>query len=279
MRLRTLYLLVGLVLGGLAGVAVMIQVFALAAGVSWLYLFGDDPWPARAEWILLGTSLAAGLATLGAGLAIGYTVGRRYESAPRPERARRRGTGLLLGGLALWLLVVVLALWQQERHSSVRATSAVAETAFGELLQARHVITGVSVMDAGAEELRLSVGLAGTRSGAYRLAWRLEDPLYDVTLLSGERRLALGPDAASADLDFEIAILAERYRETVLKGRGDKVLVDGAFRLRLSLEPLLDDEERQALPAREIGNLERGLSGLRFETEVEVPVSLDLTRP
>jgi hypothetical protein len=134
-------------------------------------------------------------------------------------------------------------------------------------------------MDAGAEELRLSVGLAGTRSGAYRLAWRLEDPLYDVTLLSGERRLALGPDAASADLDFEIAILAERYRETVLKGRGDKVLVDGAFRLRLSLEPLLDDEERQALPAREIANLERGLSGLRFETEVEVPVSLDLTRP
>jgi F0F1-type ATP synthase membrane subunit c/vacuolar-type H+-ATPase subunit K len=278
MRLRSLYLLAGLVLGGLAGLAVMIQVFALAAGVSWLYLFGDDPWPARAEWILLGTSLVAGLATLGAGLGIGYTVGRRYESSPRPERARRRGHGLLLGGLALWLLVVFLALWQQERQSSARAAAAVEETAFGELLQARHVITGVSVVNAGAE-LRLSLGLAGTRSGAYRLAWRLEDPLYDVTLLSGERRLALGPDAASADLDFEIAILAERYRETVLKGRGDKVLVDGAFRLRLSLEPLLDDEERQALPAREIGNLERGLSGLRFETEVELPVSLDLTRP
>ena len=80
-------------------------------------------------------------------------------------------------------------------------------------------------------------------------------------------------------MDFEIAILAERYRETVLKGRGDKVLVDGAFRLRLSLEPLLDDEERQALPAREIGNLERGYSDLRFETEVDVPVSMDLTRP
>ncbi len=278
MRLRSLYLLAGLVLGGLAGLAVMIQVFALAAGVSWLYLFGDDPWPARAEWILLGTSLVAGLATLGAGLGIGYTVGRRYESSPRPERARRRGHGLLLGGLALWLLVVFLALWQQERQSSAREASAVEETAFGELLRARHVITGVSVVDAGAE-LRLSLGLAGTRSGAYRLAWRLEDPLYDVTLLSGERRLALGPDAASADLDFEIAILAERYRETVLKGRGDKVLVDGAFRLRLWLEPLLDDEERQALPARETGNLERGLSGLRFETEVELPVSLDLTRP
>ena len=62
MRLRTLYVLVGLVLGGFAGLAVMIQVFALAAGVSWLYLFGDDPWPAHAEWVLLGSSLMAGLA-------------------------------------------------------------------------------------------------------------------------------------------------------------------------------------------------------------------------
>ncbi len=279
MRLRTLYLLVGLVLGGLASVAVMIQVFALAAGVSWLYLFGDDPWPARAGAYLLGTSLVAGLATLGAGLGFGYAVGRRYETLPRPEPARRRGYGLLLAGLALWLLVGFLALLQQERQSSARAAAAVEEAAYGELLQARHVITGVSVVGAGAEELRLSLGLAGARSGAYRLAWRLNDPLYDVTLLSGERRLALGPEEASADLAFETAILAERYRETVLKGRRDKVLVDGAFRLQLSLEPLLDDEERQALPGREIGNLERGFSGLRFETEVDVPVTLDLTRP
>jgi hypothetical protein len=42
---------------------------------------------------------------------------------------------------------------------------------------------------------------------------------------------------------------------------------------------LLDDEERRDLPAREIGNLERGLSDLRFETQVEVPVALDLTGP
>jgi hypothetical protein len=64
-----------------------------------------------------------------------------------------------------------------------------------------------------------------------------------------------------------------------LEGRSDKVLVDGAFRLRLSLEPLLDDEERRVLPAREVGNLERGLSELRFETETDARVELDLTKP
>jgi len=272
-------MLAGLVLGGLAALAVTIQVFAVGAGISWLFLFGDDPWPAQAEWVLVGTSLAAGLATLCAGLGIGSVLGRRYESSPRPERARRRGASLLLGGLALWLLVVALTIWQQERQTSARAAAATEEAAYGELLQARHVITGVGVTDVGAEELRLALGLAGARSGAYRLTWRLDDSLYDVTLASGDRRLVLGPDAASTDLAIEMAILAARYRESVLEGRSDKVLVDGAFRLRLSLEPLLDDQERRVLPAREISNLERGLSGLRFETEVDIPVTLDLTRP
>jgi F0F1-type ATP synthase membrane subunit c/vacuolar-type H+-ATPase subunit K len=279
MRLRSLYLLTGLVLGGLAALAVALQVFAVGAGVSWLYLFGDEPWPARAQWVLMGAALAAGLATLGAGLAFGYLHGRRCESAPRPERARRRGRGLLLGGLALWLLVVGLGLWQQERQSSARAAAAVQEAAFASLLQARHVIAGVAIAEPDGAELRLSLALTGARSGAYRLAWQLSDPLYGVTLLSGEQHLALGPEAASADLGFEIAVLAERYRETVLQGRSDKVLVDGVFRLQLSLEPLLDGEERRDLPAREIGNLERGLSGLIFETRAEVPVALDLTGP
>jgi F0F1-type ATP synthase membrane subunit c/vacuolar-type H+-ATPase subunit K len=279
MRLRILYTLVGLVLGALAGLAVVFQVFAVAAGVSWLFLFGDSPWPAGAERYLLGIPLMAGVAVLALGVGIGYAAGRRYDAAPRPQRARRRGYGLLLAGLALWLLVLVLATWQHERESSARATAAVQEVAYQQLLQSRHVVTGVREIDAGADELRLTLGLDGSRTGAYRLTWRLDDGLYRVTLLSGERQLDLGPAAAPVDLAFETATLAARYRETVLKGRPDKVVVDGTLRLKLSLEPVLDDDERRALPAREIGNLERGLSALRFETEVDVPVRLDLTMP
>lgn len=279
MRLRSLYLLVGLVWGSLAGVAVAFEVFALAAGVSWLFLFGDSPWPAGVERYLLGIPLAAGLATLAAGLGVGYVVGRRAESAPAPQRQRRRGRLLLLAGVALWLLVGVLAGWQAERQTAARATAAAEEAAFAELLRARHVIAGSSVADDGGAVVHVVLDLAGTRSGAYRLAWRLDDTTYDATLSSGERHLDLDPEAPPLDLAFEPADIAERYRATVLEGRSDKVLVDGIFRLRLWLEPLLTDDERQALPAREIGNLERGLSELRFETDLDVPMTLDLTRP
>jgi F0F1-type ATP synthase membrane subunit c/vacuolar-type H+-ATPase subunit K len=279
MTLRSLYALVGLVLGALAGVAVALQVFAVAAGASWLFLFGDDPWPASAEGYLLGIPLAAGLATLCAGVGVGYALGRRYEASSRPQPARRRGYGLLLAGLAGWLLIVVLALGQHERQAAARATAAEAEAAFQQLQQARHVITGLRSLDASADEVRLTLGLAGTRRGAYRLSWQLDEPLYGITLMRGERPLDLGPEATSVDLAFDTATLAEQYRNTVLEGRDDKVLVDGAFRLRLSLVLVLRDEERQTLPAREIGNLEHGLSELNFETDVEVPVTLDLTHP
>lgn len=279
MKLRRLYALVGLVLGALAGLAVAFQAFAVAAGVSWLFLFGDSPWPASAERLLLGIPLAAGLATLCAGVAVGYVVGRRAEASPRPERARRRGRGLLLAGLALWLLVFVLALGQHERETATRATSAVAEAAFAQLREARHVVTGLREIDAGADEVHLTLSVSGRRSGVYQLTWRLEDPLYGITLQRGERRFTLDPATATVELTFETAALAEQYRQTVLEGRNDKVLVDGAFRLRLSLVPVLDDAERKALPAREIGNLERGLSPLTFETDFAVPVTLDLTSP
>lgn len=279
MRLRTLYLLVGLVLGGLAGLAVALQVFALAAGVSWLYLFGDDPWPAGAERYLLTVSLGAGLATWGAGLAVGYVLGRRCEAMPRQAQARRRGYGLLLAGLALWMLVGMAGQWQAQRQSAVRATAVAAEAAYADLLRDRHVITAVRVTDSRAEALRLSLTVAGRRGGAYRLSWRLDETLYGVTLESGERRFDLGPEAATLDLAFDPARLAQRYRATVLEGRPDKVLVDGSFRLRLSLEPELEEDERRALPDREIGNLERGLSDLRFETSVDLPMTLDLTGP
>lgn len=279
MRLRRLYALVGLVLGALAGLAVAFQAFAVAAGVSWLFLFGDSPWPASAERFLLGIPLAAGLATLLAAIAVGYVVGRRAEASSEPARARRRGRGLLLAGMVLWLLVVVLALGQHQRESTTRATAAAAEAAFERLREDRHVITGLREIDAGAEEVRLVLALAGRRSGVYLLSWRLEDPLYGITLRRGERRLALDPASATVELTFETAALAEQYRQTVLEGRSDKVLVDGTFRLRLSLVAVLDDAERRTLPAREIGNLERGLSPLVFESDFAVPVTLDLTGP
>lgn len=278
MRLRTLYLLAAGVLAVPVALAVAFQVLAWAAGFSWLFLFGDAPWPEGAQGYLIAVALAAGLATLAAGLLWGYLHGRGQEAGNQPERALRRGYVLLLAGALVWLALGWLAVRHYERQDAERARDAAAEAAFRHLRDTRHVIASISLADDAPGEIEAILILAGTRRGPYRLTWRLVDPSHGVALLEGARELLLDEGEALETLYLHTRAVALRYRETVLGGRDDPVQVDGAFRLELALEPELAAEERQALPKREIGNIERGYSQLRFETEASVRMALDLTR-
>jgi hypothetical protein len=56
-----LRLLMCAMLGLVSGVAVAMIVIVLGAGVFWLYIYGDDPWPSRATTALTAGGLAAGL--------------------------------------------------------------------------------------------------------------------------------------------------------------------------------------------------------------------------
>ncbi|MCH8926460.1 MAG: hypothetical protein IH924_10070 [Proteobacteria bacterium] len=107
MRLAALYALVGLVwgvlLGGLAAWAVM----ATAAGVSWLYLFGDDPWPEAVGWAIPLAGLAAFLGALALCTALGLRSGRHAERGEPAEARRRRVQGIRLLALGLLLAAAV----------------------------------------------------------------------------------------------------------------------------------------------------------------------------
>ena len=63
MSLRSLYTLVGAAWGVVLGAptAVMVSGYLLAA--AWLFLFGDDPWPAH-SWLVLLPGPIAGIAIM-----------------------------------------------------------------------------------------------------------------------------------------------------------------------------------------------------------------------
>jgi hypothetical protein len=109
MKKRTLYSL----LFGIPGLFIAggISILALGAfsGVLWLFVLGDNPWPASAE-ILLSIVFVIIWLTLWVGfIVLGYWVGRRLENNPAVNRTHV----LLSAGLTgLFILIMVVYQWR-----------------------------------------------------------------------------------------------------------------------------------------------------------------------
>ena len=83
-----------------AGVAV-----AGAAGVLWLFVFGDDPWPRQSDLSLAVIAVLAAAPVLAASFMMAWRAGLAQESQPRVPRGH---LGLAIGlTLALGALIVL----------------------------------------------------------------------------------------------------------------------------------------------------------------------------
>jgi F0F1-type ATP synthase membrane subunit c/vacuolar-type H+-ATPase subunit K len=275
MKLRYVYGLAAAVWGVLVAAAVVIQVFGWVAGVSWLYLFGDDRWPDSASWYLIAIPLAAGVVAFVASVVVGYLQGRLWEASSRPDRARRRAYAMLFAGLGFWLTVGSAARLYHDRQESTRQASAAEETAFVRLSSGSRTIVSVeSVTENG--RYRVRVETAGARAGLYQLLWRLEDPLYRTALTTGDDRITLDEARPGFEVIFDRQAIAESYHEAILKSAAANVLVEQDFTLVLILEPVLRPEELAAIPPREVENLRRGFSHLRHQTRDQIAVRFRL---
>jgi hypothetical protein len=73
---RWLALAIAVIGGAIAGYAVLIAVGGAVAGFLWLYVFGDDPWPAWSDYILGAVIVGGGLA---AWAYCGWAIWRRLR--------------------------------------------------------------------------------------------------------------------------------------------------------------------------------------------------------
>ena len=96
LKTRTIWTLAGLSWGLLVGLAVALQTAAVLFGVGWLFVFGDDPWPAAAGPAIVSATVLAGLVPTFLLGWLGRRLGIAFESEARQRlRARRRGWTVL----------------------------------------------------------------------------------------------------------------------------------------------------------------------------------------
>jgi hypothetical protein len=275
-KTRTIWTLAGFGWGLLVGLIIALQTAGFLAGVGWLFIFGDDPWPEAANWVLLGLTAIAGLLPLIALTWLGRRLGIAFESESRQRlRTRRRGWfvfGLAAGGLALGAAMAWAGALTERAQ---RADREAAEHQYEQLVGAAHRIEGVSVGGGEPPAVDVAVTLAGSRTGEYVLDWRLRELVYDSTLAAGSRILRLSEGEVRETVTIDTAGVRAAYDRSVLSGDA-RVLVDEDFDLLLSLRPILTSAETARLPDDEVREFERGESELISRTTAPFPVQFEL---
>jgi hypothetical protein len=274
MNVKRLFVAAGVAWGIVLGIAGGTYAGGVAAGLAWLFLFGDDRWPDWGETAILGVALAAGLSILAGCTALGWAVGRGYETAGSSRRARG---GWMAAGLIL-LAVAAGAGWmwsvarQQEGIDRQRQEQADEAGNLAELQAATHRFTGVDIdWQGGGAEGSAVLHIDGGRKGAYRLEWHIRGQSFRKPLMTGEERLELAPGRTGTNIRIPAAALVDGYRG-ILNHRNANIMVDEPFTLEARLTPVLNAAEEAALPRGERRNLEQGWSKLIDEASAEFPV-------
>jgi len=272
-----MYLIASVLWALVLGAAAALAVFGVSAGFAWLYLFGDEPWPAAAEGILLVLGLAAGLITAIAVVWLGFRyAGRRAGSPAANSRTeRRKALALLLAPLLLMLLIGG-ELWLQARdYEAGMNIAATREKAFADLVGSNHKLVGVDIMAGTDGVIRATVRMTGERDGLYRLSWRVVPSSAKEPLFEAERSIQVRRGDDDAMLTIAMDDLKSEYQAAVLKGRGG-ALVDEFFELEVLLDPALTQQETANLPPGEQRRLGSGESPLQSKSSARFPVKFTI---
>lgn len=272
MRLRSRYLLVGVAWSLFLAPVTAYAVLGVVVGALWIYVYGDNPWPAATDWIIPVVGLVVFAATAALCISFAYSYGRQREVATKGDDPRERRAVLLLTLAPLAFLVIAsIALWQRGLHQA-EATAAIErrEAAFNELLDARHRVAGLTAHRTVGNDFEATVTSSGGQAGPYRLLWKVRDMVYREVLTEEADDVELGAEAVEFSLEISIGELANSYLNSILSGDG--VFVDEHFELVVTLEPAIEEEDLEAWPAYARDQWERGETPLRSTAAIQLPV-------
>ena len=278
MRLRYGYLLAGFAWALFIAPAAAYVVLGVVAGVLWLYVFGDNPWPSITEWVLPTTGLVVFVSTAAGFVYVAYRYGRDREIKAGKDGGREWRKVLFLALVPLGLIAITaVAFWQRSIHQAeTLAAMQQHEAVFADLLNTRQSISELTARAMDGGDLQAILATSGGRSGPYRLRWRVNSMTYGEILSDEKQDVEIGSAREELTLEILIDDLAESYRDRVLKGGG--VLVDEPFELVVTLVPDVDEQDIEAWPPDERYQWDQGVSPLLSIMSLEFPMRFTVSR-
>jgi|ERR1044071_5027976 hypothetical protein len=107
MKKRYVYSLLFGIPGFFVAAIISLVVFGIGAGILWLYIFGDNPWPSSTEKVFSSLFILIFLVVWITSIIVGFMTGKKLEKDPRLNKSHI----LISGGLTL--LFIILIVFQQ----------------------------------------------------------------------------------------------------------------------------------------------------------------------
>ncbi len=275
MRLRSIYALVGAVIGAGLGVLAAYGVVIVGAGVSWLFIYGDATWPDHVAWLIPGVGVLGGVIVWSAATLVAARYGRRFENAA-PEvvtRQRRFAYLLVAAGVLFDVMLAGAVVANVRQQDEAREADRAQRVWFAEFLAGRQNIDAIDVRrQDGQGNIAVTLRTSGTNPGDHRLEWLVRETLYKKTLAEGESVLSLTGGLRDTALPLDAMALAAAYHRLALGGAVANVMVDEDFMFEARLVPLLDASARNRMPRNERQNLDNGYSELIVTADAPLPI-------
>jgi hypothetical protein len=123
MKKRYLYALLFAAPGFFLSLIISFAVFGMTAGILWLHVFGDNPWPANAEKALLLLFSLTFLGSWSVLTAAGFVIGKKLEADPRLNRQHQVVSATLSFAFMLFITLHQLRVGNLETKTDTQLCS------------------------------------------------------------------------------------------------------------------------------------------------------------
>ena len=239
MKPRITLAITGGVVGLVVGMCAALVAAGATLGIVWLFVFGDNPWPAWSNVLVAVIAGVVALACVIGGAWIGYHRGARIELSGGTERAALRQV-VVAAGIAALLTGALAGFFYRSQRANQRER--MRQQSFASWAGQRQRIRSAEAVlrpdDSGWEVTATTSGAGG---GSYALHLEVERSEGVLMAREAEVNLSAGENTPSILLSRDELISA--YAGKVFRAGATNLAIEETVTVRVSLRPQLEAEK------------------------------------
>lgn len=216
MKTRILYTFGFCVYGFIGGMLLSLVVLALISGIYWMYIFGDNSWPAWAYFVLKSVYWAVFTCVLAASAVYGMNYGKKKEKSAQGKAAASGGVRFLIWSLLSLIIFSISFYIHSKRLDMKEKELAEQEKKNAQVMQYRREIKQIDITQ-DENGINVTVFIPGPTEGRFLLELSLKSIGYvKEPLLNYSSLVELNLPKQNFNFYIPFEKLGEVYKEKLL---------------------------------------------------------------